>query len=80
MKKILVTGGTGMIGREVVNILCNHDADVTIISLDDIKINDKANHIKGDLTSFELCKKYTKDMDFVFHIAGIKGSIEVTKM
>jgi GDP-L-fucose synthase len=32
----------------------------------------------GDLTSFEFCKDVTKGMDFVFHVAGIKGSIEVT--
>jgi len=78
-KKILVTGGTGMIGREVVKILCNVGADVRIVSLDNININEKAQHIQGDLRSFELCKKLTKDVEYVFHIAGIKGSIEVTK-
>jgi len=30
------------------------------------------------LTDFALCKEITKDMDFVFHVAGIKGSIDVT--
>lgn len=78
-KNILVTGGTGMIGRQVVNILCNAEANVEIVSLDKIKVDDKAKHIFGDLTSFEFCKEITKDMDFVFHLAGIKGSIEVTK-
>jgi len=78
-KNVLVTGGTGLIGRQVVNILCDAGAKVKIVSLDKIKVNDKAEHIYGDLTSFEFCKGITKNMDFVFHVAGIKGSIEVTK-
>jgi len=76
---VLITGGTGLIGREIVNILCNAGADVTVVSLDKINVNDKANHVLGDLTSFEFCKDITKDVDFVFHVAGIKGSIDVTK-
>ena len=78
-KKCLVTGGTGLIGRQVVNILCDAGADVNIVSLDDINVDNRANHILGDLTSFEFCKEITKGMDFVFHLAGIKGSIKVTK-
>ena len=78
-KKVLVTGGTGLIGRQVVDILCDVGADVKIVSLDRININDKAEHIHGDLTSFDFCREITRGMDFVFHIAGIKGSIEVTK-
>jgi GDP-L-fucose synthase len=31
-KKILVTGGTGLIGRQVVNILCNSGSNVIIVS------------------------------------------------
>lgn len=78
-KNVIVTGGTGLIGRQVVDILCNAGANVRVISLDNIKVNEKAEHIYGDLTDFELCKKLTKDMDFVFHLAGIKGSMEVSK-
>ncbi len=78
-KNVLVTGGTGLIGRQIVDILCNAGAKVKIVSLDRIKVNDNAEHVYGDLTSFEFCQDVTKDMDFVFHLAGIKGSIEVTK-
>ncbi|HHT9145694.1 MAG TPA: NAD-dependent epimerase/dehydratase family protein [Candidatus Wunengus sp. YC61] len=78
-KNVLVTGGTGLIGRQIVNILCDAEAQVKIVSLDKINIHVKAEHIYGDLTSFEFCKDVTKGMDFVFHVAGIKGSIEVTK-
>ncbi|MFH1309980.1 MAG: NAD(P)-dependent oxidoreductase [Candidatus Omnitrophota bacterium] len=78
-KNVLVTGGTGLIGRGIVKILCDAGSNVKIVSLDTIKVEDRAEHVLGDLTDFNLCKKLTKDMDFVFHIAGIKGSIEVTK-
>jgi len=78
-KQVMVTGGTGLIGRQVVDILCKAGASVTVISLDDVVINRQAKHIHGDLTDFELCKKITKGVDFVFHLAGIKGSIEVTR-
>ncbi|MTV49678.1 NAD-dependent epimerase/dehydratase family protein [Heliobacillus mobilis] len=78
-KNVLVTGGTGLIGRQVVDILCEAGAYVTIASLDKIAVNDQAKHIYGDLADFSFCKEITSDMDFVFHIAGIKGSIEVTK-
>jgi len=78
-KNVLVTGGTGLIGRQVVDILCDAGADVKIVSLDKISVNAKAEHIHGDLTSFDFCKEITQDVDFVFHLAGIKGSVEVTK-
>jgi GDP-L-fucose synthase len=77
-KNVLVTGGTGLIGREVVNILCAADARVRVVSLDNINVNPKAEHVLGDLTSFDFCKDVTSGMEFVFHIAGIKGSIDVT--
>ena len=78
-KKALVTGGTGLIGRQVVNALADAGALVTLVSLDDFKIDDRVDHIHGDLTSFDLCKEITRGKDYVFHIAGVKGSIEVTK-
>lgn len=78
-KNVLVTGGTGLIGRQVVEILCGAGARVKIISLDHLSVDDRAEHIWGDLTEFSLCKDVTRGIDFVFHLAGIKGSIEVTQ-
>jgi GDP-L-fucose synthase len=78
-KRILITGGTGLIGRQVVSILCDAGAQVTIASLDDIRVHPAAEHVFGDLTDLSLCKEITSDKDCVFHIAGIKGSVEVTR-
>lgn len=77
--KVLVTGGTGMIGREVCRILVELGADVTSASLDDLKIGPKIRYIKGDLSSLEFCLDITSNIDYVFHVAGVKGSVVVTQ-
>lgn len=78
-KRALVTGGTGLIGRQVVSLLCDAGVHVTVVSLDQINVHDKAEYILGDLTEFSFCKEITANMDYVFHVAGIKGSVEVTR-
>jgi GDP-L-fucose synthase len=75
---VLVTGGTGMIGRKIAGILCDADANVRIVSLDKVNVSENAEHIYGDLTDYALCKDMTRDMDFAFHVAGIKGSAKVS--
>ena len=77
-KKVLITGGTGLIGRQVVKILCDAGAKVTIVSLDKIVVDRRAKHIFGDLTDYSFCKKITRNCDFLFPLAGIKGSLDVT--
>jgi GDP-L-fucose synthase len=78
-KKVLVTGGTGLIGREVSRLLMEFGADVKVASLDKVALNSKIELVQGDLTDFSFCMEQTKGVDYVFHLAGIKGSIEVTK-
>ena len=77
-KNVLITGGTGLIGRFIVDKLCSYEAKVTVVSLDDLTLNDRAKYIKGDLTNFEFCKEITKNVDYAFHVSGIKGSVKVT--
>jgi GDP-L-fucose synthase len=78
-RNVLITGGTGLIGREVTSILRDYGAIIKVVSLDKISLFDDVEYVFGDLTNFEFCKEVTKNVDFVFHLAGIKGSIEVTK-
>lgn len=77
-KKCLVTGGTGLIGRAVVKLLCDMGAKVTSISLDDIQLDKRVNYLKQDLRYYENCLEITQGKDFVFHIAGIKASPAIT--
>ena len=78
-RSAVVTGGTGLIGRQVVRLLADAGAAVRSVSLDRIEVDSRAEHVLGDLTDFGFCKEVTRDIDFVFHVAGIKGSVEVTK-
>lgn len=78
-KKAIVTGGTGMIGREVVRLLLDHGCRVTSVSLDDLSIDKRASYIKGDLADLKFCLDVCSGIDYVFHVAGIKGSVVVTK-
>jgi GDP-L-fucose synthase len=78
-KKVLVTGGTGLIGSEVTSQLLELGSKVKVVSLDNLQNKKDVEFINGDLTDLSLCLKVTRDVDYVFHLAGIKGSIDVTK-
>ena len=78
-KKILVTGGTGLIGRPLVRKLIEQGASVRIASLDDpSRAHPDAEFEQVNLIKFDNCMKVCKDIDFVFHLAGIKGSPAMT--
>src|SRR5687768_15389614 len=74
-KKILVTGGTGLIGRPLVEILVKQGADVDIVSLDDpSRAPEGVKFVKADLREFSNCMDACRGKEIVFHLAGIKGS------
>ncbi len=78
-KSILVTGGTGLIGIPLVEMLINKGARLRIASLDDSsRAHPQAQFLRVDLMQFENCMKACEGMDFVFHLAGIKGSPAMT--
>jgi GDP-L-fucose synthase len=78
-KKVLVTGGTGMIGKYLVELLFERGAKVRIASLDDpSRADPKAEFTRTDLTDFGSCLTACEGIDIVFHLAGIKGSPLVT--
>ena len=78
-KKILVTGGTGMIGRPLVKALLAAGAEVHVASKDDPSRALPGSIFRQlDLTSFDNCMEVCRGIDFVFHLAGIKGSPAVT--
>lgn len=77
--RVLVTGGTGLIGRQVVRILKARGYQVTTVSLDDFSLPEATVHLKADLRDPGVCMEVTKNVSHVFHVAGIKGSIDVTR-
>ena len=79
-KNVLVTGGTGLIGTQLVNKLVKLKSRVIVTSLDkNIELPKGVEFIRSDLRFFENCLKLTKKIDYVFHLAGIKGSPEMAK-
>jgi GDP-L-fucose synthase len=68
-KRVLVTGSEGLIGRELVGLLEDLGAKVYLA---DLKFG-------VDLTEPSVCDKYCDGIDYVFHLAGIKGSPKRTK-
>jgi GDP-L-fucose synthase len=77
-KKVLVTGGSGMIGRQLVNLLIEKDAKVYVADLNEpLNMPKNINFIKVDLKDFSSCKNICKGMDFVFNLVGIKTSPKI---
>jgi len=80
-KRILVTGGTGLIGTPLVKMLLEKEAEVTVVSLDqNLKKIKDYKFLKLDLREFSNCMKACKNQDYVFHLAGVKGSPLMTKL
>ncbi|MBI4062693.1 MAG: NAD-dependent epimerase/dehydratase family protein [Elusimicrobia bacterium] len=79
-KKVLVAGGTGLIGIPLVEMLLDQGAQVRIVSLDDpSRANPKAEFEQLDLRSLDNCLKACDGMDYVMNLLCTKGSPAVTK-
>lgn len=85
MSKILVTGGAGFIGSNLVDALIEEDHDVVIV--DDLSsgkknyINPKAKFEQVDICSGQLSEIFSREQfDYVFHLAAqidVRISVEV---
>jgi len=75
-KKVLVTGGSGMIGRYLVDLLLEEGAkEITIASLDKVSdLPENVNYKIIDLRNFKDCISLCEGQDIVFNLVGVKGS------
>jgi len=75
MAKIIVTGGAGFIGSNIIDALIEKGHDVLIIdNLSTGKkenVNPKAKFVQEDLLNFEKIQPLFKGVDFVFHEAAL---------
>lgn len=77
-KKVLVAGGTGMIGIQLVKMLVKLGALVRIASLDDpSRAHGDAEFMFKDLTLLDNCIEACRGMDFVFNLLGVKASPDI---
>lgn len=79
-KNILVTGGTGLIGFELVNLLIKKNpSKIRVVSLDkNIFNNEKIEFIEADLRYLNNCEKCCENIDIVFNLMGVTGSPAMT--
>ncbi|MDA2925942.1 NAD-dependent epimerase/dehydratase family protein [Acidobacteria bacterium AH-259-G07] len=79
-EKVLVTGGTGMIGRYLVELLLERGAKVRVVSLDGPdRVHEDTEFIRANLMDLNNCLRVCKEIDYVFHLAGVKGSPEMAQ-
>ena len=72
---VLVTGGTGMIGRPLVKQLLKLGANVHVVSLDKpLDMPDSVSFQNVDLRFYDKCLEVCQGMDYVFNLVGVKGS------
>lgn len=81
-KKILVIGGTGTIGRKIIDILLNCEPEVIrVFSRDEykqfemqseIEDNSKLRYLIGDIRDFDRVVRASKGVDIIIHLAAMK--------
>ena len=78
--KVLVTGGAGFVGSHLVDALLREECRVRVfdklsknklVKLDHLKDNAHFEFIKGDLLNQEDAAQACKEVDIVFHLAGL---------
>jgi Nucleoside-diphosphate-sugar epimerases len=73
--KAFVTGGTGFVGSHLIDRLLAKNVEVFALKrkTSDTKWLDakKINYVEGDLFSDNILKDTIKNVDYVFHVAGV---------
>lgn len=80
-KKILVTGADGFIGSHLTEMLVNKGYEVTALSyynsfnfwgwLEDLACLNKIRVVSGDVRDPHFCRKITKGIDEIYHLAAL---------
>ena len=78
-KRILITGGSGMIGRQLIKLLEPHNPIITLADLNKPVNQENIKFSEVDLRDYGSCKNICKNQDYVFNLVGIKCSPKVTK-
>jgi UDP-glucose 4-epimerase len=79
MSKILVTGGAGFIGSHLTQSLVEQGNEVTVMDILlrgnklDREIFNAVHFVKEDVRNADAVMKYSKNCDYIFHLAAILG-------
>ena len=70
MKKILITGGTGNLGKVIVSLLTKNGSEISVLTSNDELLNSKnINFINGDLTNRDSLFELKNKFDIIIHCA-----------
>jgi len=77
--KVLVTGGTGTIGQELVKQLLSYDCEEIIVlsrsEVHQVEMKRKfpsVTYVIGDVRDYKVLKRVTQGISYIFHLAAIK--------
>ncbi len=79
MRNVLVSGGSGFIGSNIVSLLQKKKYNVTVLDKKKPK-NLNVKFIKSDLSNLQKLIKITKKIDYIFHLAGVSDINKVKKI
>ena len=74
MKKVLILGANGYIGRHIAYYLNQLDVDFTPSGSSPSSIDGYQNYIQADVTDINTLKEIDFDVDYVFMFAGLTGT------
>ena len=74
MKRALITGGSGFLGKAMMQHLVENDY---VVHTFDTKPSKDEKHIQGDIRNYKDVKSALSGMDVVFHLAGVLGTTEL---
>ena len=69
-KKVLITGGSGFLGRELVDRLLKQKRKVKVYDIKECR-NKNVEYIKGDVRDLKKLMEVSKDADVIFHLASL---------
>lgn len=79
-KRVLVAGGTGLVGTPLVKQLVEQGAQVRVVSLDDpSRARSDTEFIRVDLTDYQNCLMACKGIDYVFNLLCVKKPRETSQ-
>lgn len=76
-KKVLITGGSGFIGRHLTTFLQKKGYDVAILDRTVKNPIPNTTVFEGDILDKEIVSKAMKGMKYVYHLAGLLGTEEL---
>jgi UDP-glucose 4-epimerase len=72
MMKVMVTGGTGAVGKEVVRRLIGHHYQITVLCrTPQVAAGDGATYVVGDITDYPSLQRAVQGCEAVVHLAAI---------